>query len=218
MAGHPMPKPLLRALLRPWIRREVYECLTLDRQSACRLGLPAPAAPSGTQIRAIERTELDRLSAVPQYSISRRFLVGIAARADRGFGAFVDGELASYAFFAPQSPTAIDESLRFEFAAGWTYVYKCFTLPRWRGQRLLPLVLASAMAELTDSGARSTRGFVTLVVRGNQASRKSLERCGFEPRLDFPVWRVLSRPCHIGAGEERRNGPFLIDVASAQLS
>ena len=213
-----MPKDFLRALLRPWIRREVYECLTLDRQSACRLGSPTGAGPSAAQVRAIERTELAGFSAIPEYSISRRFLEGLEARADRCFGAFIDGELASYAFFAPQSPTAIDESLRFEFAEGWTYVYKCFTLPRWRGRRLLPLVLASAMAELAATGSRSTRGFVTLVVRGNHASRKSLERCGFEPRLDFPVWRVLSRPCRIGAGEERRNRQFLIDVASPQVS
>jgi len=205
----------VQRLLHPLVQREVYECLSLDRQSASRPRAPAGAGSAGTDIRRIDRFELARFSGLPEYGISRRFLEGLASRDDACFGAFVDGELASYVFLAAKSPTAIDNWLQFHFADGWTYVYKAFTLPRWRGRRLLPLLLASAMAEVaTQSGGR--HGFVTLYIRGNEASRKAFERCGFQPRLRFPVWKVLSRPRRVSHADD--SAQFGIDLASPQVS
>lgn len=166
--------------------REVYECLTVDwpGEQGAAAGLPAP----GVQIKAVERSELDRLSAAGYSGISREFLRGIERTPDLCFGAFAGEALVSYVFFAPASPIAIDARLQFAFPADWIYVYKAFTQPAWRGKRLLHQVLAHAMTRLCP------RRFVTLVVAGNQASRKAFERCGFRPTQRFPVWRVLSRP------------------------
>ena len=211
----PKRKRLLHALMRPWIQREIYECLTLDRHEAARLSPLARAGAPRREIRRIDRTELAQFSEVPEHGISRRFLEGIASRDDACFGAFVDGELASYVFLAANSPTAIDNWLRFRFADGWTYVYKAFTLPRWRGRRLLPLLLASAMAEMATQGG-GRHGFVTLYIRGNEASRKAFERCGFQPRLQFPVWKLLSRPRRVSHAED--SAQFGIDLVSPQVS
>ena len=172
--------------MRPLLGREVYECLTLDWPAGQQAG--ASPSDSGMQIRAVDRTELQRLSADAACGISQKFLRGIERTPDLCFGAF-DGEaLVSYVFLAPASPIAIDARLQFAFPAGWIYVYKAFTRPAWRGKRLLHQVLAHGMGRL------GPHRFVTLVVAGNQASRNAFERCGFRPAQRFPVWRLLSRP------------------------
>ena len=172
--------------MRPLLGREVYECLTLDWPG----GQEAAASPSDSdvQIRAVDRTQLARLSADVACGISQKFLRGIERTPDLCFGAFAGEALVSYVFFAPASPIAIDARLQFAFPADWIYVYKAFTQPAWRGKRLLHQVLVHGMDRL------GPHRFVTLVVAGNQASRKAFERCGFRPTQRFPVWRVLSRP------------------------
>lgn len=172
--------------MRPLLGREVYECLTLDWPGGQEAG--ASPSDSDVQIRAVDRTQLARLSADPGCGIKQKFLRGIERTPDLCFGAFAGEALVSYVFFAPASPIAIDARLQFEFPADWIYVYKAFTRPAWRGKRLLHQVLAHGM------GCLGPHRFVTLVVAGNQASRKAFERCGFRPTQRFPVWRVLSRP------------------------
>jgi hypothetical protein len=181
-----VPAGRLGRVLRPLLGREVYECLTLDWPG----GQAAAVSPadSGMQIRAVDRTELSRLSADAACGISQKFLRSIERTADLCFGAFAGEALVSYVFFAPASPIAIDARLQFAFPADWIYVYKAFTRPAWRGERLFHQVLVHGMSRL------GPQRFVTLVEAGNQASRKAFERCGFQPTQRFPVWRVLSRP------------------------
>jgi hypothetical protein len=171
--------------MRPLLGREVYECLTLEWPGGQAAGTsPSDAA---MQIRAVDRTELSRLSADAACGISQVFLRGIERTPDLCFGAFAGEALVSYVFLAPASPIAIDARLQFAFPADWIYVYKAFTRPAWRGKRLLHQVLMHGM------GCLGPRRFVTLVVAGNQASRRAFERCGFRSAQRFPVWRVLSR-------------------------
>jgi hypothetical protein len=172
--------------MRPLLGREVYECLTLDWPGGQATG--TSPSDSAVQIGAVDRTELARLSADAACGISQKFLRGIERTPDLCFGAFAGEALVSYVFLAPASPIAIDARLQFAFPADWIYVYKAFTRPAWRGKRLLHQVLMHGM------GCLGARRFVTLVVAGNQASRRAFERCGFRPAQRFPVWRVLSRP------------------------
>ena len=195
-------------VVRALFGREVYECLTMDwpgEEQRAAAGLP----PSDVQIRAVERSELARLSAAGFSGISQKFLRGIEGAPDVCFGAFAGEALVCYVFFAPASPIAIDARLQFAFPADWIYVYKAFTQPAWRGKRLLHQVLKHAMARL------GPHRFVTLVIAGNQASRKAFERCGFRPVQRFPVWRVLSRPVHVAIP---RHAGFCINARGSPLA
>jgi len=194
-----MRKRIFRALLRPLVDRQVYECLTVDWTEANRLGPGAPSGADGVRVRAVERSELAHLRAGGEYGISEKFLRDVAQRPDSCFGAFIGDTLVSYVFFAPLAPTAIDEHLRFDFPPGWIYVYKALTLPAWRGRGLLPRLLKSAMPAVGTSLHRPPPGFVTLVVAGNDASSKAFERCGFRKAQQFPVWTTLSRRRHIAS-------------------
>ena len=203
-----MRKRILRTLVHPLVHREVYECLTLAWQGAAELQ-PATGAATATQVREVERAELARLSADTALGISREFVRTINERNDHCFAAFVGDTVASYVFFARTSPTAIDRHLSFQFPEGWLYVYKAFTVPAWRGKRLLPHLLHEAMRRL------DRRDFVTLVVAGNHGSRRAFERCGFRARERFPVWRLLSRPVRVAISG---NSSFGIDAGSPPLA
>jgi RimJ/RimL family protein N-acetyltransferase len=185
-----MQKRILRTLVHPLVHREVYECLTLNWHGAPG-PRPATGAATETQVREVARADLVRFSVDPALGLSPNFLRTIHQRNDHCFAAFVGDAVASYVFFAPTSPTAIDCRLSFQFPDGWLYVYKAFTVPAWRGKRLLPHLLLEAMRHL------NRRDFVTLVVSENHGSRRAFERCGFQPRERFPVWRILSRPVRV---------------------
>jgi RimJ/RimL family protein N-acetyltransferase len=206
-----MQKRILRTLVHPLVHREVYECLTLHWHGASELR-PATGAASGAQVREVERAELARWSGDPALGISAKFLRTIDERNDHCFAAFVGDTVASYVFFAPTSPTAIDRHLRFQFPDGWLYVYKALTVPAWRGKRLLPHLLLEAMRHLNRPD------FVTLVVSENHGSRRAFERSGFRVRERFPVWRILSRPLrasisgHSSFGIDARGSPLAAQV------
>jgi GNAT superfamily N-acetyltransferase len=145
----------------------------------------------GFQVKELQHAELAKLRSVSALEISEKFVRSLAQRPDRCFAAFIGDALVSYVFFASASPTAIDAHLRFQFPHGWMYVYKAFTVPAWRGKRLLPHLLLEAMSRL------QRREFVTLVVSENRNSRKAFEHCGFQLKQRMPVWRVLSRPVRV---------------------
>ena len=196
---------IFRTLVRPLVHREVYECLTLNGHGAHELRpVTGPA-----RVREVERADLVRLSADKALGISPEFLRTIEERNDHCFAAFVGDSVASYVFFALTSPTAIDRHLSFQFPEGWLYVYKAFTVPARRGKRLLPHLLLEAMRRL------NRRDFVTLVVSENHGSRRAFERCGFQSRERFPVWRVLSRPVRMVMPAR---STFCIDAGGAALA
>jgi GNAT superfamily N-acetyltransferase len=201
-------KRIFRTLVHPLVHREVYECLTLNWHGAAELR-PATGAASGAQVREVEGADLVRLSGDTALGISAKFLRTIDGRNHHCFAAFVGDTVASYVFFAPASPTAIDGHLSFQFPEGWLYVYKAFTVPAWRGKRLLPHLLSEAMRRLNQ------RDFVTLVVSDNHGSRRAFERCGFRVRERFPVWRILSRPVHVAMPGR---SSFCIDARGSPLA
>jgi RimJ/RimL family protein N-acetyltransferase len=203
----------LRALLRPLFARQVYQCLTLDWNQALQPRTEVTERTPPVEVRPLERAELARLSADHAYGISPEFLDGIARRDDRCFGAFCGDELASYAFFAQAAPTAIDRELRFSFPAQWIYLYKCFTVPAWRGRRLLPLVVYRAFPQLQAWRREESGGFVTLVLTENHASLRAIERCGFRKGPQFPVWRLGSSRPRLGGPAELARPEFSISVA-----
>ena len=181
-----MGRLVVRTLVRPFVDRQVYECLTL--KAAGTGHCDSRARVQGVQVKELSHAELARWCSVSALEISEKFLRTLAQRPDRCFGAFTGDALVSYVFFAPASPTGIDEHLRFQFPRDSIYIYKAFTLPAWRGKGLLPNLLSVAMRRL------ECRDFVTLVLSGNRNSRKAFEHCGFQLDQRLTVWKVLARP------------------------
>lgn len=218
MRGRSLARRLAKRALGGWIWRDTYRCLRLPWRQAASPGAPAG---EGIELRALERSELERYGAQAAYELSPRFLAGQAARDDLCFGAFAGGRLASYCFFALQ-PTDIDASLRFRFAARWIYVYKAFTHPAWRGRRLQQQVFRGAQPAVRRwlQGREPCHGFVTLVAADNLASLNAFARLGFGQAESFRVLRIRSRARLVSPRADER-APFgveLIDVKGKAAS
>lgn len=210
-----MPALAYRAakrLLGPLIWRETYRCLALPWDRAGALAAQTKGAAPELQVRLLEREDLRRTSRDSAYEISAAFLDGIAGRDDLCFGAFVDGRLAAYRFFALQ-PTAIDAHLRFHFPPRWIYAYKAYTLPAWRGKRVHRELFVRSLPELGRrlGGLEAPLGFVTLVMSDNRSSATALGRLGFGLVDSFSVLRVRTRPRVVTPSRAQPDG-FRIEV------
>jgi hypothetical protein len=211
-----LPRRIAKRSLAPLLWRQTYRCLRLPWKQA-EAAAPAASEPAiPIEIRHLHHAELARYGREPEYEISAPFIDEIAQRDDLCFGAFVDGKLASYRFFALQ-PTAIDRYLRFHFPARWIYAYKAFTLPSWRGKRLHRELFLGSLPALRGSlqGLREPLGFVTLVVSDNRPSLKAMMRLGFSPFESFSMLKVFSRP-HLVSPSGDEAGPFCIQLTKDQ--
>jgi len=110
---------------------------------------------------------------------SRNFCVGL----------FVDGELASYAWFALDSIEAEHNrganpatGVGFTFPPNVAFMYKGFTVPRFRGRGLYGTIPQHALELLSEHGVTS---ILSTADWSNSAALSSCERIGF-----FPIGRV----------------------------
>ena len=196
-----------KRLLGPLIWRETYHCLTLPWEQARAQAAQTTGPTREADVRVLEREDLQRYSRESAYEISAAFVDGIADRDDLCLGAFVDGGLAAYRFFALR-PTAIDAHLRFHVPPRWIYAYKAFTLPAWRGNRLHRELFVRSLPVVARwiGGLEPPLGFVTLVMSDNPSSAAALRRLGFGQVDSFSVLRVRRRPRLIGSSEESPAG------------
>src|SRR5258708_710886 len=88
----------------------------------------------GFDARFVGEDELARFAHDGAHDVSLDFLRRARARGDRCYALF-DGEaLAAYGWYSGL-PTPIDEPFVLHFDPAWTYMYKGYTVPAYRGTR-----------------------------------------------------------------------------------
>jgi ribosomal protein S18 acetylase RimI-like enzyme len=118
---------------------------------------------------------LQRFSSDPRYDLTPQFLDDALAKGDRCYG-IIDGDrLASFGWYSAM-PTKISNDLWFCFDQRYVYMYKGFTDPSYRGQRLHARGMTLALGRFRDRGAK---GLVSYVDATNFASLRSCYRMGY---------------------------------------
>lgn len=84
--------------------------------------------------------------------------------------------LTSYGWYSTR-PTEAGPGLVLHFDPAYAYMYKGFTLPRFRGHRLHAIGMASALEAYTREGSK---GLVSYVESSNFASLRSCVRMGYQ--------------------------------------
>jgi hypothetical protein len=125
--------------------------------------------------RFLQVEELERYSGDPVNEMPPDFVAEAVARGDRCFAIMHEGRLAAYGWYSQQE-TPVTAGLSLRFAPEWAYMYKGFTRPEYRGQRLHAIGMAKAMKAYADEGAR---GLVSYVEANNFSSLKSCYRMGY---------------------------------------
>jgi hypothetical protein len=110
----------------------------------------------------------------PEYDMTPEFVGEAFDRGDECF-ALYDGErLASCSWFS-RRPTPISDDLLLHFDPAWSYTYKAFTHPDYRGRRLYPIGLSLAIRTYV---ARGSRGVLSYVNSTNFPSRRTRASTG----------------------------------------
>ncbi len=132
----------------------------------------------------LDRDRLSEFSANKEYELSPTFLDGAFERGDECY-AILDGNvLASYGWYSSR-PTGVsfdssedgNEGLLLHFSSEYIYMFKGYTHPDYRGQRLHAIGMTRALESYLDRGHK---GLVSFVESDNYASLKSCYRMGYK--------------------------------------
>lgn len=118
---------------------------------------------------------IDAVRFDPHMEMDAAFIEAAFARGDRCYAIWDGPELASYGWYSSR-PTDIGDGLYLHFDAAYTYMYKGWTKPSYRGRRLHGIGMARALVDLAGMGSR---GLVSYVDRTNTASLRSVYRIGY---------------------------------------
>lgn len=124
-----------------------------------------------------------------EYELSEEFLRTALARGDQCFGILDDGVLANYGWYSNLS-TDISEELQIHVDRRYMYMYKGFTHPRYRGQRLFAVGMTMALQHYL---ARGFKGLVCYVESTNFSSLKSMFRMGYRRIGSIYVVKAFGR-------------------------
>jgi len=112
-------------------------------------------------IRQIETGELFAASADPENEMDRDFVEEAVDRGDIAFGAFDKGRLIAYNWRTVSCAPHTDK-LWVRVEPPYSYAYKSFTRPDYRGQRLLPSLILFGDAEMLKQGCTHRAGFIAI--------------------------------------------------------
>jgi ribosomal protein S18 acetylase RimI-like enzyme len=117
------------------------------------------------------------------------FIDAALSRGDRCYGLVEEGKVVSYGWYSTR-PTEVTDDLELRFDPSYAYMYKGFTLPSHRGQRLHGIGMARALRALTEEGLK---GLVSYVRSNNFASLKSCYRMGYKDFGQIVIVRFRGR-------------------------
>lgn len=143
----------------------------------------------GFDSRFVAEDELSKLTRESAHQISPEFLHTALARGDRCYALFDGQTLAAYGWYS-ELRTPLDEHYLLHFDHAWTYMYKGYTMPAYRGKRLHAVGMCQALRALTEEGKN---GLISCVASTNFASLQSITRMGFRIFGDVYLMRA---GCH----------------------
>jgi hypothetical protein len=149
----------------------IYKCLYIDTPDRGFLALERKYQAGFLDTEALWSDAQNPESDLDEASVRRSLAAGDECFAIR------DGKrLAAYGWYSRAGTFHVSDTLQLHFDPRWVYMYRGFTHPAYRGQRLHAFGMTMALAAYLDRGAR---GFVSVVETWNEASLKSCYRMGY---------------------------------------
>jgi len=133
---------------------------------------------------------LRRFASDPANEMSPFFIADAVARGDRCY-AICNGPMPVFTSWYSRRPTSTGiHGLVAHFDPTYVYVYKAYTQPEHRGQRLYQAALSRVLSHYSAKGAR---GFLSYVEATNLSSLKALRRMGYRVFGSIYVVRLFGR-------------------------
>jgi hypothetical protein len=123
----------------------------------------------------LDAEQLRTLQKSGEYEMKKDFLEDAIGKGDECL-AILDGDrLASYGWYSTK-PTKVNQDLEIDFDERYVYMYKGFTHPSYRGERLHATGMTIALSHYLGQGYR---GIVSWVEANNVRSLRSCYRMGY---------------------------------------
>lgn len=130
---------------------------------------------NGYKYRFLTETELREYAKDPSNQLDIEFIEGALAKGHRCFGIIDQKALAAYGWYSK-----IDTHARYDlelcFNKQWVYMYRGYTSPTYRGQRLHAIGMGKALEEFSK---KRVLGLISLVETNNFRSLRSVYRLGY---------------------------------------
>ncbi len=151
---------------------KILKCMAVERVNAPFLDCPEPYRPM-----FLDKQMLREFSRDPRNDMSGSFLEQALSKDDECYGILAGETLAAYGWYS-RRPTRVDPpDLEFHPGDRYVYMYKGFTHPAHRGQRLHAIGMTLALQHYL---ARGLKGLVSYVESNNFSSLHSVSRMGYE--------------------------------------
>jgi len=169
--------------------------------------------PEGLHAAFLSPATLRRFASDPKYDMSASFIDAALAKGDECFGLLHGDDLAAYGWYS-FTPTQIDPpELRLCFDRDYVYMYKGFTHPDYRGQRLHAFGISLALDSYL---ARGFKGLVSYVESTNFSSLRSYARIGYATFGSIYVAKVFGHHLRVSTRGCRRHD-FRVELAETSL-
>jgi hypothetical protein len=126
--------------------------------------------------RFLTKEELHAYARDEANQITTQFLDETLPKGDFCYAILEGDVLASYGWYSDK-PTHISSDLKLVFDPSWIYMYKGYTLPAYRGQRLHAIGMARSLQAFTEKGYK---GIISYVETNNFPSLRSCDRMGYK--------------------------------------
>lgn len=202
-----MANSLLYRLLRRVLRLDVSHLLVSERD--------IPFEAGRFEFRRLTSDDIVRYAKDPTKDLDATMASRLDFGLDFCFGAFDQSELVSYCWVAlqniePEHNKGSEAGTALAFDSDTAYVYKAFTCPQWRGQKIFPRVLGFAFHELSGIGAKR---FVSTTGSENGSANRVFWRsgfrsigkvwfCGWIPALKLKPAKVATMGIRIGSAAQ----------------
>lgn len=126
--------------------------------------------------RFLTADELKKYAQNTESQICNDFLDEALPKGDFCYAILEGDALASYGWYSDK-PTHISGNLKLTFDPSWIYMYKGYTLPAYRGQRLHAIGMARSLEAFVQRGYK---GIISYVETNNFPSLRSCDRMGYK--------------------------------------
>jgi hypothetical protein len=187
------------------IRFEVLKGMVVQLEDVEPSNFEAP----GFEGRFVGAPELEPYARAGEHDLDLAFIEDAFGRGDRCHAVFDGTNLAAYGWYSTR-PTAIDQQFTLCFDPAYTYMYKGYTVPAYRGKRLHGFGMARALRAVTAEGGM---GLVSYVLSHNFASLRSVARMGYRLFGDVYLVSTLGHALAYATAGCRRYG-FRVEVSA----
>ena len=129
---------------------------------------------NGYEYRFLTEMELREYAKDLSNHLDIKFIEDALAKEDKCYGIIDQETLAAYSWYSNNN-TNFNDDLVLYFNKQWVYMYKAYTKPSYRGQRLHAIGMGKALEEFSMKGAI---GLISCIETNNFRALRSVHRLG----------------------------------------